>query len=203
MKRLKHITLILPAFILAVAFTSVENRTVEPIAWKVDKVHSSIKFQVRHFFTPVEGSFTDYKGDIHFSPEDLSASKINVEIPISSINTNNEKRDGHLMSPDFFHAEKYPLMSFTSETIKKGRKKNEYIAEGTITIRGVEKNFSLPFNVLGIQDHPMKEGTKLAGIKSEFTIDRTEFNVGVNDWAATTVIGDEVTVSLLLELNSI
>lgn len=196
--------LILPVLFATFAFSTVENRVLDPIPWKIDKVHSNIKFQIRHFFTPVEGSFEDYTGDIHFNPDDLGASKINVEIPISSINTKNEKRDGHLMSPDFFNAEKYPNMSFKSSEIKKADGNNAYVALGKLTIREVTKDFKMPFKVLGVQDHPMKDDdTKLAGIKSSFTIDRTDFNVGVNDWAATTVVGDEVTVDLLLELNSL
>ena len=195
--------LILPILFATFAFSTVENRVLDPIPWKIDKVHSNIKFQIRHFFTPVEGSFEDYSGDIHFNPDDLAASKIDVEIPISSINTKNKKRDGHLMSPDFFHAEKHPNMTFKSSEIKKADGTNAYVAVGTLSIRDVTKDFELPFQVLGVQDHPMKEDdTKLAGIKSSFTIDRTEFNVGVDDWAATTVVGDEVTVDLLLELNS-
>jgi len=203
-KKISTLLLAVPILLATLALNTADNAKLDPIPWKIDKVHSNIKFQVRHFFTPVEGSFEDYEGKIHFSPDDLAGSTIDVKIPIESINTKNKKRDGHLMSEDFFHAEKHPYMHFKSTSIKKAKGKNSFVAKGTMTIRGEKKDFDLPFQLLGVQDHPMKDdGTKLAGIKSSFKINRTDYNVGVNDWAATAVVGDEVTVELLLELNSI
>lgn len=92
-------------------------------------------------------------------------------------------------------------MTFNSTSISKTGE-NEFVAEGQLQIKDTTKNIELPFTLLGIQDHPMQENTKLAGIKSTFSLDRTAYGVGVGDWAATTVVGDEVDVTLTLELNS-
>lgn len=204
MTRLKrHITalLVLPIVAVTLAFTNVENRGFAATSWELDAAHSKVKFSVRHFFTPVEGQFNEWDATVQFSPDNLEESKIDVELPVKSIDTGNEKRDGHLQSKDFFYAEKYPKLSFESNKIRKTAE-NKFVAEGTMTIRGNSKPFELPFQLLGVQDHPMKENTKVAGITSEFTINRTAYDVGVDDWAATTVIGDEVTVNLLLELHT-
>lgn len=189
-------------FFVASGFTSINNSNVEkPTAWKIDATHSNVSFEITHFFTPVEGQFQDYSSEIYFDPNNLEESSISVDIMVSSVDTDNEKRDGHLQSPDFFNAKKYPKISFKSSKITK-EGDNKFAAHGTLTIKDTTKDFKLPFTLLGVKEHPMKENTKLAGIKSDFTINRTDYGVGVGDWAATAVVGDEVDVSLALELNS-
>lgn len=170
--------------------------------WKIDKAHSKIAFQVSHFFTPVSGQFQEYTSDIYFDPANLEESSVNLEIMVNSIDTDNRKRDGHLRSPDFFNAEKYPKIVFTSnEIVKKGE--NQYAAKGELTIKDVTTNIELSFSLLGVRDHPMREGMKLAAIKASHTLDRNNYNVGVGDWMATTVVGDQVEITATLELNSV
>ena len=193
-------TLLAVVFLVAAGFTTVENAE-PPTTWKIDKAHSNITFEVTHFFTPVDGQFHDYSSEINFDPNNLEESSISVEVMVNSIDTDNQKRDGHLQSDDFFNAEKYPKMTFNSTSISKTGE-NKFVAEGELTIKDTTKNIELPFTLLGIQDHPMQENTELAGIKSSFSLDRTAYGVGVGDWAATTVVGDEVDVTLTLELNS-
>lgn len=202
MKFMKHTftTLLAVVFLVAAGFTTVDN--AEPAtAWEIDKAHSNITFSVTHFFTPVDGQFHDYSSEVYFDPANLEESSISVDINVNSIDTDNQKRDGHLQSDDFFNAEKYPEMTFNSTSISKTGE-DKFVAEGELTIKDTTKNIELPFTLLGIQDHPMQENTKLAGIKSTFSLDRTAYDVGVGDWAATTVVGDEVDVTLTLELNS-
>ncbi len=202
MKFMKHTftTLLAVVFLVAAGFTTVDN--AEPAtAWEIDKAHSNITFTVTHFFTPVDGQFQEYNSEVYFDPNNLEESSISVDINVSSIDTDNQKRDGHLQSDDFFNAEKYPEITFNSTSISKTGE-DKFVAEGELTIKDTTKNIELPFTLLGIQDHPMQENTKLAGIKSTFSLDRTAYDVGVGDWAATTVVGDEVDVTLTLELNS-
>lgn len=190
------------AFFAVSAFTTVQtNDRAKATAWSIDKAHSNLNFQVIHFFTPVNGKFHDYTSKIYFNPANLAESSINVEVMVNSIDTNNEKRDGHLQSDDFFNAKKYPKMIFKSSKITK-EGDNKFVAHGKLTIKDVIKEVKLPFTLLGMKDHPMKENTKVAGIKGNLTIDRTDFDVGVGDWAATAVVGDEVDISFALELNS-
>ncbi|MTI87104.1 MAG: YceI family protein [Balneolaceae bacterium] len=173
----------------------------EPTSWTIDKTHSAINFKVIHFFTPVNGEFREYESTIHFDPENLEESMIDVKIMVSSIDTDNQRRNNHLQSGDFFNAEKYPHITFTSNSIR-STNDDTFVAEGTLTIKDVSKDFSLPFKLLGIKDHPMRDGKLIAGMTSNFTLDRTEFDVGVGDWASDAVVGDEVTVDLNLELNA-
>lgn len=169
--------------------------------WTIDKAHSAINFEVTHFFTPVNGQFNDYEATVNFDPENLEESMIDVQIMVSSIDTKNERRDGHLRTDDFFNAEKWPHITFKSTSIE-STGNNEFVANGTLTIKDVSKEISLPFTLLGVRDNPMQENTLVAGITASTTIDRTDYTVGTGDWASDAVIGDEVTIDLNLELNA-
>lgn len=114
---------ILSVFAATMAFTTV---TAPPAEWKVDKPHSAITFSIKHFFTPVNGRFHDFDGDFIFDPENLAASKVDFTVQVNSVDTENEKRDKHLQSADFFNAEKYSTMRFVSTRFKK-KGKNSYI----------------------------------------------------------------------------
>jgi len=180
------------------AFTQGETDKMSK-AWQIDSAHSDISFSITHFFTPVNGSFNSYDANILFDPNDLDNSSIDVQIEVSSINTKNERRDNHLQSEDFFNAEKWPDITFKSDNIRKTGD-NSFVAEGQITIKDVTRDFELPFTLLGVMDHPMQENTQVAGITAETSLNRTDYGVGVGDWAATMVVGDEVSINLNLEL---
>jgi polyisoprenoid-binding protein YceI len=87
--------------------------------WMLDKDHTSLNSTIKHFFSDVQGRFNDFIGMVHFDPKNTKGSKVNFSIPISSINTNNIKRDDHLKSPDFFNAAKFPEMKFKSTKFEK------------------------------------------------------------------------------------
>lgn len=199
MKLLNKITTILALAIFT--FSSIALTKYAVTSWSIDKAHSAVNFEVTHFFTPVNGQFNDYEATVNFDPENLEESMVDVKIMVNSIDTKNEKRDGHLRSADFFNAEKWPYITFKSTDIEKTGD-NEFVANGTLTIKDVSKEIALPFTLLGIQDNPMKENTKVAGITASTKLDRTTYTVGTGDWASDAVIGDEVTVDLNLELNA-
>lgn len=180
-------------------FASIAAVSFVATPWTVDKAHSNINFEVRHFFTPVDGTFSDYNAEIIFDPANLDESMINVEIMISSIDTKNEKRNDHLRTADFFNAEKYPKMTFKSSKIE-SKGNNKFVAHGELTIKDVTKKIEMPFTLLGVMDHP--RGGKVAGISSEFVIDRNAFGVGTGDFVSDAVIGKEVTAKLNLELTT-
>ncbi len=186
--------------LLIVALVSVAAVNIASTPWTVDKSHSAVTFSVRHFFTPVNGKFNDYTANITFAADDLKNSSIEVTIPIDAIDTDNEKRDGHLKTADFFDAEKYPTMSFKSTKIE-ATGDNKFVATGKLTLKDVTKDFKLPFTLLGVMEHP-GNGKLIAGITSEFTIKRNDFGVGTGDYISDAVIGNEVTVELNLELNA-
>jgi polyisoprenoid-binding protein YceI len=184
------------------AMNGVNNdEDVRSIEWEIDSAHSAINFTINHFFTPVDGTFEDYDATVMFNPDDLENSMIDVTIPVSSINTRNDRRDGHLQSEDFFNAERWPNISFTSNSIE-SRGDNQFVAIGEMTIRDVTREFELPFTLQGMMDHPMQENTTVAGIVANAQLMRTDYGVGVGDWAATAVVGDEVDITLNLELTT-
>ncbi|MAO63846.1 MAG: polyisoprenoid-binding protein [Balneola sp.] len=199
MRTLNKITTYLAVTIFALSTIAMAKYAMT--SWTIDKAHSAVNFEVTHFFTPVNGQFNDYEATVNFDPENLEESMIDVKIMVGSIDTKNERRDGHLRTPDFFNAEKWPHITFKSSNIERTGE-NEFVANGTLTIKDVSKDIELPFKLLGIMDNPMKEGTKVAGITASTTLDRTDYTVGTGDWASDAVIGDEVTVDLNLELNS-
>lgn len=192
-KTIKILSMVLFAVVSIAATNAIST------AWTVDKSHSNVDFEVRHFFTPVSGTFNDYNATVNFDPANLNESMIDVEIMVNSIDTRNDRRDGHLRTADFFNAEKYPMITFKSTKIE-SKGDNKFVAHGDLTIKDVTKKIEMPFTLLGVMDHP--RGGKVAGITSEFVIDRNVYGVGTGDWVSDAVVGKEVTAKLNLELNS-
>lgn len=187
--------------LIAVSVFTLAFSAMQVQQWRVDKSHSAINFSVKHFFTPVHGTFNDYEAAITFDPENLQESHIDVTISVNSVDTKNQRRDNHLKTDDFFGAETWPDITFKSSRIEKTGE-GEFVAYGQLTLKEVTKEIELPFTLLGIMDHPRREGTKIAGITATTTINRTDYEVGTGDWASNAVVGDMVTVEILLELNS-
>ena len=179
---------------------SVTKKTAGAPEWNVDYAHSSISFTISHFFTPVQGAFDKFEGKLMFDPEDMGSSKAEFTVDIESINTKNAKRDGHLKSEDFFNTSEWPTMQFVSEKFE-AKGDNKFLVHGKMTIRDVTKDVTVPFELLGVRDHLMMEGTLVGGIKAEFNLNRNDYGVGTGDWAATAVIGDEVNITLFFEVN--
>lgn len=169
--------------------------------WNIDKSHASIQFSVDHFFSAVPGKFRDFDGEIRFDPANLKGSKVNFSIDVKSVDTDEADRDEHLQSADFFHAEKWPTMKFTSTSFTK-KSDNQYDVKGKLTIRDVTKEVTLPLEVKGRMDNPWKEGYEILGIAINTEINRTEYGVGSGSWAATAVVGDDVDVSISMELDA-
>src|SRR5579859_111498 len=116
--------------------------------YKIDPVHSNVGFAVKHMvINTVHGRFGDYSGTIVYDEKDITKSTVNVTIKSASINTDNAQRDGHLKSPDFLDAQKFPDITFQSKSIEK--KADGFVAHGALTIRGVTKDVDLPFKLSG------------------------------------------------------
>ena len=170
-------------------------------SWNLDKTHSAVSFEVRHFFTSVPGAFEEYIANIAFDPQNLEESSLSVTIDVASINTKNERRDGHLMTADFFEAEKYPNISFSSDKIV-STGDNTFEAHGKLTIKDVTTDFVMPFTLLGVMESPFQENILIAGFTSEFNLLRSDFGVGTGDWVSDAVIGDEIKVKVDVEVNT-
>jgi polyisoprenoid-binding protein YceI len=199
LKKLTITTFIAVFVAFTAAFTTNQSAEDAATSWQVDKSHSAINFTINHFFTPVDGTFNDYEAEVIFDPADLGSSSIDVTIDVASVNTRNERRDGHLQTDDFFNAERYPHIRFVSNRITQDGE-NSFVAHGELTIRDVTKEYNLPFELLGVMDHPMRENSKVAGIVASAELMRNDFGVGTGDWRATAVVGNKVNIQLNLEL---
>jgi polyisoprenoid-binding protein YceI len=189
-------------FSTAFAFQPTETvSTDRSTPWQLDANHSNVDFTIRWMMTPVRGSFSSYEAQVNFDPSDLENSMIDVKIDVNSVDTNNQRRDNHLLSDDFFNTEVWPQMHFRSTRIEQTGE-NEFVAHGEMTIRDVTKEFQLPFTLIGIMDDPRNEARKLAAISAEASLMRNYYGVGVGSYAATATIGNEVNIKLSLTLQS-
>jgi len=183
-----------------------EDRAHELRAWNVDTPHTEIGFSVKHFFTPVTGTFRDYEVDLRFDAEAPENSTVTVTIDVGSVDTDNERRDNHLRSPDFFDAETYPKMTFLSTSVRQVAP-NQLVATGNLTIKGTTKEVELGINLLGITELPpemqdmMGGVVRIASFEASTKVDRREFEVGVANWAQTMIVGGDVEITITLEAN--
>ncbi len=188
--------LLLFATLLLAAFAiPMEN----PTSWSIDAAHSSISFKVRHLgISNVRGEFLAYDAEILMDGADLSTLSVNANIETASIDTGNERRDGHLRSDDFFAAEEFPNMAFTSTGVTEVEG-NQFQLSGDLTIRDVTQTIVLEGEFLGTASMGDSER---AGFEATTTINRTEFNLS---WDRLTeagglVVGHDVEIILELEL---
>lgn len=132
--------------IFAIVFLLISGTTGFAAApeWKVDPAHSGIYFGISHIYATVKGFFNEFSGVIEFDPANLKESRFDFTVKVKSINTNNSKRDGDLLSGNFFDADKFPAMTFKSTTISH-TEGNEYKVEGILTVKDVSKTIQLPF----------------------------------------------------------
>jgi polyisoprenoid-binding protein YceI len=185
---MKKITL---AFAL-VATTLFAFKGIEPSTWLVDKAHSKLGFEVTHLMvSDVEGSFKNFDAKITSSKEDFTDAVIALSADVATVNTDNEKRDGHLTSPDFFDAAKYPTLTFNSTSVKKVSG-NKYKIAGNLTFHGVTKPVTLDAVLRGVVTNPQSKKT-IAGFKVSGTIKRSEFNFGTKYPNA--MLSDEVVLN--------
>lgn len=167
--------------------------------WKTDASHSNVKFSVTHLVvSEVEGYFKTFAGTLVSSKPDFTDAAINFSVDINSINTDNEGRDKHLKSDDFFNAEKFPQMTFKSTSFKKvGDKK--YVLEGDLTIRDITKKVKFDVVFGGTVKDPW--GNIKAGFKATGEINRFDYNLKWNSVteAGGAVVSKEVAITLNLE----
>jgi polyisoprenoid-binding protein YceI len=169
-----------------------------PPSWTIDPVHSGFYFGIQHIYATVNGFFEKYGGTIQFDPDNLKDSRVALEAKVKSINTNHGKRDGHLLSDEFFDAKKYPVMTFESTSIEHVEG-NAYTVEGVLTIKDVSKKIKVPATFFGITDNPFNPKEEVAGFEARLTIDRLAYNVGNGKYYKMGVIGKDVDILISLE----
>ncbi|MEJ5348284.1 MAG: YceI family protein [Desulfosoma sp.] len=168
--------------------------------WTFDPSHTSVTFTIQHILAKVAGTFDDVQGYVVFDPAQPEKGSVHVTIPVRSINTRVDKRDAHLRSPDFFDAEKYPVMTFMSSQIVPGNDSKTFVARGTLTIKNISRPLDLPFVYLGTRPHPFDASKEIIGFEAQTIIDRLEFGVGNGQFFRQGLIGKDVFVAIFVEM---
>jgi len=182
----------------AVVLTTLAALPLRADTFAVDPNHSEVSFHIRHMVSQVRGRFNEFSGTVQLDPKNLPASSVELHIKAASIDTGVADRDKHLRSADFFDVEKYPEITFKSESIKPAGK-DKYNVTGTLTMHGVSKKVTLPVTYGGQMKDPW--GNTRAGFGIETTLDRKDYGIVWNKAldAGGALLGDDVNVAINLE----
>jgi polyisoprenoid-binding protein YceI len=168
--------------------------------WKIDPAHSELQFKVKHLMiSTVTGYFNNFNLEVQANGDDFAtASNIVFTADIDSINTNNEQRDGHLKSAEFFDAARFPQLRFEGDKLEV--KGDEGTLYGNLTIKGVTKPVTLQVEIGGQAVDPY--GQTKAGFTVTGKINRKEFGL---TWSAVTeagsvVVGDDIKIHAEVQL---
>jgi polyisoprenoid-binding protein YceI len=165
--------------------------------WDIDPVHSDVSFSVRHMMvSKVRGRFGSFSGQI-VTGEDVTGSSVSATIDATSIDTNNEQRDNHIRSADFFDVANHPTWTFSSTGVRADD--GDLVLDGELTIKGVTRPVTLSLQVEGFG--PDAYGGTRAGFSAATTINRADFGVDISmplDGGGV-VVGDKVTITLEIE----
>jgi polyisoprenoid-binding protein YceI len=167
--------------------------------WTIDPSHSGVHFSVRHMVvSKVRGRFPKFEGTVSFDEAAPAAGSVSVKIETASIDTGDAKRDGHLRSPDFFDAEKYPEITFRSTKVQPSGGKR-YRVTGELSIHGVAKEVVLDAELLGAAKDPW--GNQRIGFSASTSIDRKDYGLNWNQLleAGGMLVGEKVEIELEVE----
>jgi polyisoprenoid-binding protein YceI len=164
--------------------------------WTIDPVHSSIGFSVRHLMvSKVRGTFDKFSGAVTVA--DDGAPSVTAEIAVDSVSTNNEQRDAHIKSADFFDVGEHPTATFTSNRVSDNG--DRYVLDGDLTLKGVTKPVSLDLEFYGV--NPGAGHGEVAGFEASVVLNRKDFGIDIDMPLETggAVVGDKVTVTIEIE----
>ena len=179
--------------LLLIAFMATGILTAQS-EWNADGAHSSVEFEITHLMiSTVTGNFNEFDITATAS-DDFSTPEFTATIQTTSVDTDNERRDNHLRSADFFEVETYPEMTFTT-TSSTSTGENTFELKGDLTIHGVTKPVTFEGKVGGVITDQRSQKLK-AGVRLETTINRLEFGVGGD----TPTLGDDIEITIRLEM---
>jgi len=164
--------------------------------YKIDPVHSSTGFSLRHILSRFTSSFTKTTGTITVDRDNLEKSSVEATVEIDSLSTADPKRDGHVKSPDFFDAAKFPTATFKSKSWKKTGE-NTFDVTGDLTIKDVTKEAVFHVTLNGFAPG-MKPGSTVSGWEATTIIKKSDFGVAGPAMLAK-ALGDEVTLNISIE----
>lgn len=169
--------------------------------YQIDPAHSGVHFSIRHLMiSTVRGNFSGVKGTVVHDHDDPSGDTLEAEVDVATINTSDEKRDGHLKSPDFFDAAQFPVMTFKSSKVSKVSE-GVYSVLGDLTLHGVTKPVTLAVDEVSEETKDPWGKTRI-GVTAKTKINRGDFGLVWNAAleAGGVVIGDEVKIDFDIQL---
>ena len=169
--------------------------------WGIDSAHSEIGFKVKHLmFTNVRGSFKEFDASIYTTGEDFMSAEVDFWVNPASINTGDEKRDGHLRSADFFDVENFKEINFTGNTYEKDDKEGHYKLYGDLSIKGIKKQVKLDVEFGGVVKDPW--GNHKAVFNVNGKINRKDWGLTWNAALETggVLVSDDVWISCEVQL---
>jgi polyisoprenoid-binding protein YceI len=164
--------------------------------WAIDPAHSSIGFSVRHLMvSKVRGQFETFSGAITVAPDGTPS--VSAEIDVTSLNTGNAQRDGHVKSADFFDVEHYPVATFASTSVRPNGE--AYLLDGNLTIKGITKPVTLDLEFNGVS--PGQGYGEVSGYEASIILSRKDFGIDIDLPMETggAVVGDKVTITINVE----
>ena len=162
--------------------------------WEIDRLRSSLRFIATYDGIPFDGEFPKFNATMIFNSKDLQSSRFDATIDTTSVYTNSVDRDTALATSDWFHLKRYPTATFRTINITH-RQGNNFEAQASITIRDNTEVIVLPFSWV-------MHGNK-AHMHGEVMLKRTDFDIGVGEWAEDETIGFDVKVIVDVHLNMI
>ena len=184
----------LRAALLATLVSAASWAAAAPVRYTHDPAKSSLQYSFVQAGAQNKGTFTKYSTTLDFAPDNLAASKLDVVIDMTSLDTGDKDRDDTLRSPDLFSIAKFPQARFTSAQIVKTA--DGYDAVGKLTLRGVSRDTHVPFTLRTATE----QGKAVSYLAGKTTIKRLDFGVGQGDWKSTEWVGDEVTITYSVRL---
>jgi polyisoprenoid-binding protein YceI len=146
--------------------------------WPLDGMHSGVHFKVRHIgLTSVHGRFNRFDATLTVG-ETMADTRVEATIEMSSVDTNQPDRDGHLLGTDFFSADQHPLMTFRSTGIRAAGE-GEYALDGELTLNGVTRPITLEVEFNGVETFPA-DGSTHAGFSATTTVNRDDYGIDFN-----------------------
>lgn len=170
------------------------------MSWQIDSAHSNIQFTARHMMiSKVRGQFEAFDGSVNFDAENPENTTIDIQIDVTSINTKDGDRDGHLKSADFFDVENFPVATFKSTKVVQ-EDDDEGKLYGELTVRGVTREVVLDVEYAGIAKSPW--GSTSAGFSASTTLNRKDFGLNWNQALETggVLVGEKIKLEIELEL---
>jgi polyisoprenoid-binding protein YceI len=178
-----------------------QSPATDPHTWTLDQNHTTAGFSVKHMMvTNVHGTFGKVSGTITYDGKDVSSIAADVTIDATSIDTNNERRDTHLRSADFFDVENHPTITFRSKRVERAAD-GRFRLVGDLTMRGVTKEVGL--EVEGPTPVVNAGRVLKVGASARTTVDRQDFGLKWNRMleAGGVTVGDEVKIVLEIQAN--